>query len=94
MNDTNTPNPEHPLGLDYTEIPDLELRELIENAEIEWIQNAHETYGRDTPDIWANDIFPRLASGHLEDVDLEDLRRYCPEFLRQLSQLKVTEVAK
>lgn len=60
------------------------MLQTILDAEGEWLENAPETYGHDAGEVWAEDIFPRVLSGKLQAVDIEDMMRYLPKFLERI----------
>ena len=74
------------LGIEYHEIVPEKLVPHFIQAEHEWLQNADECYDVDAGEVWAMDIVPRLITNALQDVDLDDLRRYTPTFLTSLIQ--------
>ena len=57
------------------------LEDILKTGEAEWMQNAPDTYHYDAPDIWHSDIRPRFLSATLEEIDIEDLRLFCPKML-------------
>ena len=56
----------------------------MRNGEAEWVKNAPDTYSHDALDVWHTDILPRIMSARLEQIDIEDLRLFCPKMLGQL----------
>ncbi len=89
---TNTPgeSPESLLGIEYERYFAQPLAGIFAFGEHEWLQFAPETYGDDAGEVWASDIFPRFQAGNLEEIDLEDLQRYTPNMLEQLSGMTET----
>lgn len=63
------------------EIKDPELKSILENGEIEWVENAPWTYGDDAINVWEEEILPRFLKADLKEIDVEDLRLYCPQML-------------
>ena len=73
------------LHINYDESAPEDLVSLLLQGEHEWLQNAPATYGDDSGSVWLEDIYPRLLSGTLQDIDLEDLQLYASEFLEKMS---------
>jgi len=85
MNHTSTPELTSVLGIDYVEVIPAHLVSLFIQAEHEWLQNANECYDVDAWEVWAGDILPRIATHTLQAVDIDDIRRYLPIFLEQVT---------
>ena len=60
------------------------LDDILRRGEAEWMENAPDTYHLDAPDVWHTDVLPRFLSAQLEEIDVEDLRLFCPNMLREL----------
>lgn len=84
MNSKATENHSSTLGIEYQEFLPVRLISLFIQAEHERLQNAGECYDVDAWEVWAMDIVPRLIAQSLQAVDLDDLRRYAPNFLTSL----------
>jgi len=67
--------------------PDFENltpQNIIVDGKAEWLKNAPWTYDSDAINVWEEEISPRLQSACLKEIDVEDLRLYCPIMLGQL----------
>ena len=69
---------------DYSHILDQKLQSVLVHGEQDWLKNAPETYGWDAINVWEEEIVPRILSGELRDIDIEDLELYCPNFLDEI----------
>jgi len=58
-----------------------QLEDILERGEAEWMENAPDTYHHDALDVWHTDVLPRFLSATLEEIDVEDLRLFCPKML-------------
>lgn len=72
----NTPETENP-----------KLQKILEGGEKEWLENAPWTYGDDAINVWEEEILPRFLIADLKEIDVEDLRLYCPLMLAQLQSV-------
>ena len=57
------------------------LNDILQRGEAEWMENAPDTYHYDAPDVWHTDVKPRFLAATLEEIDVEDLRLFCPKML-------------
>ena len=61
--------------------------DILREGETEWVENAPDTYSHDALDVWHTDIVPRMMSASVEEIDVEDLRLFCPKMLEQLQDI-------
>ena len=61
--------------------------DILREGEAEWVENAPDTYSHDALDVWHTDIVPRMMSASVEEIDVEDLRLFCPKMLEQLHDI-------
>ena len=84
MTNTPDPTPESQLGIEYDKYFTPAYIPILIRWEHEWLSNATKTYGSDAGEVWAQDILTRLQNSRLQQVDIEDLRLYCPHLLFEL----------
>lgn len=60
---------------------------ILQGGEAEWVENAPDTYSHDALDVWHTDIVPRMMSAIVKEIDVEDLRLFCPKMLEQLQDI-------
>ena len=72
-----------------SEINNPELKDILTNGEAEWLKNAPWTYGADAINVWEEEILPRFMKADLKEVDVEDLRLYCPLMMGELRSVFV-----
>lgn len=72
-----------------SEINNPELKDILTNGEAEWLKNAPWTYGGDAINVWEEEILPRFMKADLKEVDVEDLRLYCPLMMDKLQSVFV-----
>lgn len=69
------------------EITDPDLKDILIQGKAEWIENAPWTYGEDAINVWEEEILPRFLKADLKEIDVEDLRLYCPIMLGKLPSI-------
>ena len=61
--------------------------DILRKGKAEWVENAPDTYSHDALDVWHTDIVPRMLSASVEEIDVEDLRLFCPKMLERFQDI-------
>ena len=70
-----------------SDIENPELRDILTQGKVEWLEKAPWTYGDDAINVWEEEILPRFLKADLKEIDVEDLRLYCPLMLGNLQSV-------
>ena len=73
------------LGIDYRAMAPSPLAELLSQGEVEWMENAKVDYGEDTAGAWVEEIAPRVATGAVSEITIENLRDFTPNMLTKFA---------